>query len=807
MRKLIQPINLAISHLSATDNQRQKNKARLAHESAKQHVAGSALYIDDLPEPANLKHAAVGLSTITAGKLTQLDVSAVANASGVTDVITVNDIPGETDIGPVFKGDPILVDEDVSFFGQPVFAVLADSVRQARQACLQAVMQFTESEACLTTDQSHQQHRFVRPKHTMARGDYQQALNNSDVTVSGELRVGGQEHFYLEGQVAMAVYGEDDNITVYSSTQHPSEVQKLVAEVLDVRLHKVNVEIRRMGGAFGGKETQGAQWACLAAVLAKRNRCAVKLRLPRAVDMTATGKRHPFFNKYHISADANGIIQGAQIEINGNCGHSPDLSDAIVDRAMFHCDNAYHLGDCLVEGHRCRTNVVSHTAFRGFGGPQGMIMAEAMLDRVARAVGKDPLTVRKQNLYHAQQGRDTTQYGMKVEHFVLDEIITKLESSSQYWQRREQISAFNQANPIIKKGLALTPVKFGISFTAKHLNQAGALVHIYTDGSIQVNHGGTEMGQGLHTKIQHIAAHEFGLPLDLIEVTATRTDKVPNTSPTAASSGTDLNGKAVQEACLILKTRLAELALTLTSDSANDTSTLTVSDVKFTEGQVQCGETSLPFAELVQKAYFERIQLSANGFYRTPKIEYNRDTGKGRPFFYFANGAAVSEVSVDTLTGEYKVDRVDILHDVGASINPAIDIGQIEGGFIQGMGWLTSEELVWDNKGKFLSTGPATYKIPAIGDLPAEFNVELFEQANPEHTIYHSKAVGEPPFMLAMSVWCALKDAISSLTDYKVDPDLHTPATPESVMKAIALLAAPDGELNQEAQPESPARR
>lgn len=788
MRKLIQPIDLPVSHLTNTDPTlaKQQNKARLAHESAKQHVAGSALYIDDLPEPANLKHAAVGLSTITTGKLTQLSLDKVKQASGVVDVITVNDVPGETDIGPVFKGDPILVQEDVAFFGQPVFAVLADSVREARQACLQAKMQFSESEACLTTDQSHQQNSFVRPKHTMQRGDHQHALSNAAIQVSGELHVGGQEHFYLEGQVAMAVYGEDDNITVYSSTQHPSEVQKLIAEVLDVRLHKVNVEIRRMGGAFGGKETQGAQWACLAAVLAKRNRCAVKLRLPRSADMTATGKRHPFFNKYQISANADGIIQGTQLEINGNCGHSPDLSDAIVDRAMFHCDNAYYLGDCLVEGHRCRTNVVSHTAFRGFGGPQGMIMAEAMLDRVARAAGKDPLTVRKANLYHAQPERDSTQYGMEVEHFVLDEIISQLETSSQYWQRREQITAFNQANPIIKKGLALTPVKFGISFTAKHLNQAGALVHIYTDGSIQVNHGGTEMGQGLHTKIQHIAAHEFGLPLDFIEVTATRTDKVPNTSPTAASSGTDLNGKAVQNACIELKTRLGELVLSLTEANAN----LSLADVRFEQGVVRCGEFSLPFAELIQKAYFERIQLSASGFYRTPKIEYNRDTGKGRPFFYFANGAAVSEVSVDTLTGEYKVDRVDILHDVGTSINPAIDIGQIEGGFIQGMGWLTSEELVWDNKGKFLSTGPATYKIPSIGDLPAEFNVALFEQANPEHTIYHSKAVGEPPFMLAISVWCALKDALSSLTNYQVDPDLHTPGTPESVMNAINALTA-----------------
>lgn len=790
MRKLITPQPVDTGNTP-------KDKLSIAHESAIQHVTGSASYIDDLPEPSHTKHAAIGISQHAKGKLTRLDLDAVRRAPGVIDVITINDIPGEKDIGPVFKGDPILADGEIVFYGQAIFAVLANSVREARQAALLADIEVEEEAPTLTVEASHQQNEFVRPMHTMQRGDHTAALENSPLTVQGTLHIGGQEHFYLEGQAALAIPADNDGIVVYSSTQHPSEVQKLIAEVLDLRLHKVTVEIRRMGGAFGGKETQAAQWACLASVLATRNHCAVKLRLPRAQDMQVTGKRHPFSNHYQVGFDQNGVIQGSKIEINGNCGHSPDLSDAIVDRAMFHCDNAYHLGDCLVEGHRCRTNQVSHTAFRGFGGPQGMIMGEAIIDRIARAIGEDPLTVRKRNFY--RDGRDHTQYGMEVEHFSLPQLMQQLEDESEYWARRKTIDAFNAKSPYIKKGLALTPVKFGISFTAKFLNQAGALVHIYTDGSVQVNHGGTEMGQGLHTKIQQIAAHEFGLPLSHVEVMATRTDKVPNTSPTAASSGTDLNGKAVQNACLMLKERLSEFVAKLKQTEAVETQFVD-GKVRYTSAVATSSKDTahapsnsqisgeIDFVELVQQAYLERIQLSASGFYRTPKIHYDRETGKGRPFFYFANGAAVSEVTLDTLTGEHKVNRVDIIHDVGNSINPSLDIGQIEGGFIQGMGWLTNEELVWNEQGKLLSQGPATYKIPSIGDLPETFNVSLFDQANPEATIYHSKAVGEPPFMLAMSVWSALKDAISSLTQYQVDPDLHTPATPESVLKAVAQV-------------------
>ena len=755
------------------------------HESAIRQVSGSARYVDDIPAPASLCYASAGVTNVASGTLTSLDLSAVKQSPGVIDVITVSDIPGHTDIGPVFGGDPILLDKEVKFHGQPVFAVLAETQEQARVAATKATMSFAEAEAILTTDEALAADAKVRPTHEFGRGDVSNTLQSAPLTASGHLSVGGQEHMYLEGQVSLAIPEEEDRMSIFTSSQHPSEVQKLVAEVLDVKLHRVAVDMRRMGGGFGGKESQAAQWACLAAVFALRTRRAVKMRLPRMMDMQVTGKRHPFENDYEIAFNETGKMLGAKVTVAGNCGHSPDLSDAIVDRAMFHVDNAYQLGNTQVTGHRLKTNIVSHTAFRGFGGPQGLIMAELMMDVVARKTGLDPLSVRKLNLYGPENGT-VTPYGMPLEQDILADLIGKLEADSNYWQRREEIKAFNIASPIIKKGLALTPVKFGISFTAKHLNQAGALLHIYTDGSIQINHGGTEMGQGLHTKIGQIVAHEFGVTLDNIEVTATRTDKVPNTSPTAASSGTDLNGKAAQNACITIKERLAAFF----AEQFN----VPAEDVIFAAGQVSAGGHHLPFTQLIQNAYMARISLSATGYYRTPKIYYDRETGSGRPFFYFANGAAVSEVSVDTLTGEYTLDKVDILHDVGTSLNPAIDRGQIEGGFIQGMGWLTTEDLRWDDSGRLISNNMATYKIPAIGDTPAHFNVALFDRPNAEDSIYHSKAVGEPPFMLAISVWCAIKDAIASLADYKVDPDLPAPATPEKVLMAINAIQNAGGE-------------
>jgi xanthine dehydrogenase large subunit len=770
MRKLIEP--LAQKKSSGRVHTSQK------HESAIRQVQGTATYVDDIKEPQGTLHAAVGLSQCARGKITAIDLSAVRASEGVIDVVTIDDVPGHRDIGPVFKGDPLLADGEIKFFGQPVFAVLATSVLLARQAALKGKVTVDGETAILKADEAHQHHAFVRPSHRFGQGNADKVIEHAENMVSGTLDIGGQEHMYLEGQVSLAVPCEEDRMNIFTSSQHPSEVQKLVAEVLNVRLHRVMVDMRRMGGGFGGKETQAAQWACIAALLAQRNQRAVKLRLPRFVDMHVTGKRHPFSNAFDVAFDENGKITATRMEINGICGHSPDLSDAIVDRAMFHADNGYFLGDSDIIGHRLQTNMVSHTAYRGFGGPQGMIMAEAMMDKIARHAGLDPLTVRKRNLYGPSTGTKTP-YGMEVEHNLLPEMIDALETKADYWERRENIAKFNRNSPIVKKGLALTPVKFGISFTSKHLNQAGALVHIYTDGSVQVNHGGTEMGQGLHTKIGQIAANEFGIDLSMIEVTSTRTDKVPNTSPTAASSGTDLNGKAVQNACITLKERLAAcFAKTLGRDES-------AHQVMFDDGHVVLGDEKIAFPDLIQAAYFERVSLSTSGFYQTPKLAYNRDTGEGRPFFYFAYGVSMSEVSIDTLTGEYTVDQVDIIHDVGNSLNPAIDIGQIEGAFIQGMGWLTTEDLKWNDSGKLISENMATYKIPAIGDTPATFNVELYGKENAEDSIYHSKAVGEPPFMLAISVWCALKDAISSLSDYAIDPQLDTPATPEKVLNAI----------------------
>ena len=759
------------------------------HESAEKHVTGQAAYVDDMIEPQGTLHAAVGCSRIACGRIRELDLSAVRASEGVVDLLELGDIPGLTDIGPVFPGDPLLTADEISYAGQPIFAVAAATELQARRAATRAQIEYEEQEPLLDVTEALRQQRFVRPSHRMQRGDAQQAIAQAPLSLSAEQHLGGQEHFYLEGQAALAVPAEDGGMLIYNSTQHPSEVQKLVAEVLAVPLNRVTVDMRRMGGGFGGKETQGAPWACLAALLARKTGRAVKLRLPRCDDMVLTGKRHPFYNQYRIGFDQSGRLLGAELSVTGNCGHSPDLSDAIVDRAMFHADNAYFIPHVSVEGHRCMTNTVSHTAFRGFGGPQGMMIIERAMDDIARAVGQDPLDVRKRNLYGGP-GRDLTPYHQQVEHNLLAELIEQLEVSSDYRARRAEIQDWNRSSPVLKRGLALTPVKFGISFTLQHLNQAGALIHIYTDGSIQLNHGGTEMGQGLHTKVIQIVARTLGVSPEQIQITATRTDKVPNTSPTAASSGTDLNGQAARNAALELKRRLADAVARHQGVEADA--------VRFEDGRLYWREDateSISFAEAAQLAYMDRVSLSATGYYRTPKIWYDREQAKGRPFFYFANGAAVSEVVIDTLTGEYRVVAVDILHDVGHSLNPAVDRGQIEGGFIQGMGWLTSEELKWNPRGQLISNSPANYKIPAISDTPPRFRVELFQRGNPEQTVFNSKAVGEPPFMLAISVWSALRDAIASLADYRISPDLDTPATPERVLQAVEATRAAHREM------------
>ncbi|MBS9404101.1 xanthine dehydrogenase molybdopterin binding subunit [Halomonas sp. TRM85114] len=772
----------------------------LAHESAVKHVTGRAAYIDDIKAPADTLHVALGLSPVAHGSLTRLDLDKVRAMPGVVDVVGFHEVPGHTDIGPVFPGDPIFLEHEISYLGQVLFAVAAESQRAAREAVKTAldtgVVEIDEKPANLDPVAAAERGEFVRPTHVQQRGDWEQALESATHFIEGEQFVGGQEHFYLEGQACLVLPTEDEGVIVHTSNQHPSETQKLVAEVLGIPFHAVTVEVRRMGGGFGGKETQASPWACIAALIARRTGRAARVCLPRAEDMHVTGKRHPFHNRYRLGVDAEGVIQGGEITLIGDCGYSPDLSDAIVDRAMFHADNAYSLGEARVTGHRARTHTASNTAFRGFGGPQGMMAIEAAVDDIARRVGEDPLTIRKRNLYRAGRDvtrRDITHYGQTVEQVaLLHHVVERLEASSDYWSRRRDITAFNATSPVIRKGLALTPVKFGISFTAKHLNQAGALLHVYTDGSVQINHGGTEMGQGLHTKICQVVARELSLDADSVRITATRTDKVPNTSPTAASSGADLNGMAARDACLKLKERLFDFA---SEHFFAEFGGLDREGMHLKAGHLVAGvgesERRIPWGELVQAAYLGRVSLSEKGFYATPLIHYDRETGQGRPFYYFAYGAAVAEVSVDTLTGEHQVDRVDILHDVGDSLNPAIDLGQIEGGFIQGMGWLTSEELKWNDAGRLISDGPATYKIPTFGDLPPVFNVELLQgHPNSMASIYRSKAVGEPPFMLAISVWSALRDALASLADYREAPRLDTPATPERILLAAEALRA-----------------
>ncbi len=744
------------------------------HDSAEKHVSGDAQYIDDRLEFANQLHIYARVSDRAHARIIRVDTTPCYLFAGVRLVITHEDIPGLKDIGPLLPGDPLLAIDKVEYVGQPVLAVAACDMDTARQAAMAAIIEYEDLEPVLDVVEALRKKHFVLDSHTHQRGDSATALAKATHRLQGSLHIGGQEHFYLETQISSVMPTEDGGMIVYSSTQHPTEIQKLVAEVLGVSMNKIVVDMRRMGGGFGGKETQAASPACLCAVVAHLTGQPTKMRLPRAEDMQMTGKRHPFYIEYDVGFDDNGQLQGIQLDLAGNCGYSPDLSGSIVDRAMFHADNAYYLGDATINGHRCKTNTASNTAYRGFGGPQGMVAIEEVMDRIARYLQLDPLAVRKAN-YYGKTDRNVTHYYQTVEHNLLHEMTADLEASSQYSQRRAAIQAFNASSPVLKKGLALTPVKFGISFTASFLNQAGALIHIYTDGSIHLNHGGTEMGQGLNTKVAQVVAEVFQVEISRVQITATNTDKVPNTSPTAASSGADLNGKAAQNAAEIIKQRLIEFAASNYQVKAQD--------VVFHNSLVRVGERILSFEALIQQAYFGQVSLSSTGYYKTPKIFYDRSQAHGRPFYYYAFGAACAEVIVDTLTGEYKMLRTDILHDVGASLNPAIDIGQVEGGYLQGAGWLTIEELVWNAKGKLMTNGPASYKIPAVADMPLDLRVTLVEnRKNPEDTVFHSKAVGEPPFMLGIAAWCAIKDAVASLADYRVQPCIDAPATPERVL-------------------------
>ncbi|MEZ5808874.1 MAG: xanthine dehydrogenase molybdopterin binding subunit [Zhengella sp.] len=760
--------------------------SRQRHDSAHKHVTGEAVYIDDIVEPKGCLHAYLGLSTLAHGRVRGIDTALALKTPGVVAVLTGADVPGVNDISPTGRNDePIFADRVVQFHGQPVFAVVAQTRDIARRACRQVKVHYEELPAIIDYADAGEAPKLVCDPLTLQRGDVEQALATAPRRLSGEMRIGGQDHFYLEGHIALAIPGEDGDMLVHSSTQHPSEVQHMVAHALGVPNHAVTVDVRRMGGGFGGKETQSNLFAAVAAIAARHTGRAVKIRPDRDDDMTATGKRHDFLVGYDVGFDDDGNILGVDFTYAARCGFSADLSGPVTDRALFHCDNAYYWPAVKAVSAPLYTNTVSATAFRGFGGPQGMVGAERVIEEVAFATGLDPLEVRRRNFYGAA-GRDVTPYHQTVEDNVIARIVDELEASSDYQARRKAIRAENARGGVMRRGIALTPVKFGISFTATHFNQAGALVHVYTDGSVHLNHGGTEMGQGLYVKVAQIVAEEFQIDIDQVKITATTTGKVPNTSATAASSGSDLNGMAAQAAARTIRERLVDFAAEFYE--------LPREQIRFLPNRVRIGNQEIPFAELVKQAYVARVQLSATGFYKTPGIHWDRDSGKGRPFYYFAYGASVSEVSVDTLTGEYRVERTDILHETGRSLNPAIDLGQIEGGFIQGMGWLTTEELVWDGRGRLRTHAPSTYKIPLASDRPRVFNVNLADWAeNREDTIHKSKAVGEPPFMLGMSVLHALSDAVASVADYEICPRLDAPATPERVLMAIERLRGQGG--------------
>ncbi|UZD91410.1 xanthine dehydrogenase molybdopterin binding subunit [Cognatishimia activa] len=753
----------------------------LPHDSAELHVTGQAQYVDDIPTPSGTLHLAFGVSTIARGEITNMDLQPVRDAAGVVMVLTAEDLPFENDVSPSIHDEPLLSDGNVHYMGQPLFVVVADSHEAARKAARLGEISYSETRPLLTIDDamaagSH----FEDGPRIWNKGNAAAAIENAPHRLVEIFEMGGQEHFYLEGQAALVQPQDNGDMLVRSSTQHPTEIQHKVADAIGQSMHAVRVETRRMGGGFGGKESQGNALAVACAIAASITGRACKMRYDRDDDMVITGKRHDFRIKYDVGFDDQGRILGIDFLQLARCGWAQDLSLPVADRAMLHSDNAYLIENIRIESHRLKTNTQSATAFRGFGGPQGMLGVERVMDHIAHHLGKDPLDVRLVNYYAEQSGQafektNETPYGQEVTDFVLNDLTERLIKECDYEARRNAVREWNAANAVLKKGIAFTPVKFGISFTLTHLNQAGALVHVYQDGSIRMNHGGTEMGQGLNQKVAQVAASRFGVTMSAVRITATDTDKVPNTSATAASSGSDLNGMAVRNACDLIKARMA--------DFIGGYHQCRPEDVTFAGGLLHAGDNVMTFAQAAKLCYENRISLSATGFYKTPNLEWDRIQGRGRPFYYFAYGAAVTEVVIDTLTGENRILRADILHDAGSSLNPALDIGQVEGAYVQGAGWLTTEELVWDDAGRLQTHAPSTYKIPACSDRPDIFNVALYENSNAEETIYRSKAVGEPPFMLGISAFMALSDAIAACG--QTYPNLQAPATPESVLKAV----------------------
>ena len=747
------------------------------HESAVAHVTGAARYLDDVPTVPGTLEAALVLSPHAHARIRRIDLSAARAAPGVVAAIMAADIPGKNDIAPIRSDEPALAAEVVEYEDQPVAAIAAATFDQARAAAKLAQIEYEPLHPVLTIEEAMAREDYVSPPQLMVRGEVEPALASAPHRLSGELRCGGQDHFYLEGQIALATPGEASDMHVWSSTQHPTEVQHGVAHLLGLAFNAVTVEVRRMGGAFGGKESQATIIAGIAALLAWKARRPVKLRLPRDDDMRATGKRHPFLFRYDVGFDAEGHILALDLTFAANGGNVADHTPAVLTRALCHADNCYFFPHVRLRGLPCKTNTVSNTAFRGYGGPQAMLAIETIIEIIARRLGLPIHTVRRRNFYGIGRN-DVTPYGMKVEDNIIERVVDELDRAVGLAAWRREIVNFNHVSPVVKKGLASMPVKFGISFNRPALNQAGALVHVYTDGSVVLNHGGTEMGQGLFIKVAQVVAEAFAIDLDNIRVSATSTAKVPNTSPTAASSGSDLNGMAALNACREIKARM--------TDVAADHFGVPAGEIVFDCNRIYAGNRSLSFAELAALSWEKRVSLSATGFYRTPDIHWDFATNTGRPFYYFVYGAAAAEVAIDTLTGESRVLRAELVQDCGRSLNPGIDLGQIEGAFVQGMGWLTGEELWWDGEGRLRTCGPSTYKIPGSRDVPPMFNVRLLENApNRAATIFRSKAIGEPPLMLAISVWLAIRDAIASLADYKFSPRLDAPATPERVLAAI----------------------
>ena len=753
------------------------------HDSAEKHVTGDAVYVDDMPAPPDLLHCAVVTSPHPHARIVGIDATPALALPGVVAALTAADIPGANAVGPIEHDEPALFASTADYIGAPVAVVAAETEAAALRAARAVAVTYAELPAVLTLDDAIAAESYLREPSVMAVGDADTAIDAAPHRLSGALRMGGQDHFYLEGQVALALPQEGRDLLVYSSTQHPTEVQEATARLLGLKMHDVTVRVRRLGGGFGGKESQATIIAALAALVADKTKRPAKLRLPRDADMIVTGKRHGFLVRYDAGFDGDGRLAGVRIDLYAHCGHNADLSPPVLTRALCHADNAYFLPHARLRGFLCRTNTVSNTAFRGFGGPQGMLAIETLLDDVARRLGKPPEAVRTVNLYAGTAQK--TPYGQVVEDNLLDRIVPEVMRQADFDTRRAEIDAFNRASPVIKRGLAMMPIKFGISFNLPQMNQAGALVHVYSDGSVHLNHGGIEMGQGLFMKVAQVVAETFQIDADRIKLSETSTEKVPNTSPTAASTGSDLNGMAAHNAAAAIRGRMAATAAEYFGVAAEA--------IVFRENRVHAGNESLAFEELAEMCWRGRVSLSQAGFYKTPKIHWDMATNTGRPFFYFSYGAAVAEVAVDTLTGEARVLRADLLQDCGASLNPAVDLGQIEGGFVQGMGWLTCEELYWDADGRLRTHGPSTYKIPGSRDVPPDFRVHILDDApNREDTIFKSKAIGEPPLMLAISVWLALRDAVAAAGVSGRPVPLDAPATPAAVLAAVEALQGGD---------------